>query len=93
MARISDSGLQSFKQELRNRLSILDVVGEHVVLRKAGANHMGLCPFHSERSPSFTVNESKQMFHCFGCKKGGDLIAFVMEIHGLGFMEALEELA
>ncbi|MBU6374584.1 MAG: DNA primase [Bdellovibrionales bacterium] len=93
MARISDSGLQSFKQELRNRLSILDVVGEHVVLRKSGANHMGLCPFHSERSPSFTVNESKQMFHCFGCKKGGDLITFVMEIHGLGFMEALEELA
>ena len=90
MARISDSVLQSFKQEVRNRLSIVDVVGEHVVLRKAGANHMGLCPFHSERSPSFTVNESKQMFHCFGCKKGGDLIHFLMEIHGLGFLEALE---
>ncbi len=93
MARISDSTLQSFKEELRNRLSIVDVVGEHVVLRKAGANHMGLCPFHSERSPSFTVNEAKQMFHCFGCKKGGDLISFVQEIHGLGFVEALEELA
>ncbi|MEN9722124.1 MAG: hypothetical protein RJB38_110 [Pseudomonadota bacterium] len=93
MARIADSTLQSFKQELRNRLNLLDVVSEHVVLRKAGANHMGLCPFHSERSPSFTVNESKQMYHCFGCKKGGDLISFVMEIHGLGFMEALEELS
>ena len=93
MARISDSALQTFKQELRNRLSIVDVVGEHVVLRKAGANHSGLCPFHSERSPSFSVNEQKGMYHCFGCKKGGDMISFVQEIHGIGFMEALEELA
>ncbi len=93
MARISDSALQGFKQELKNRLSIVDVVGEHVVLRKAGANHSGLCPFHSERSPSFSVNEQKGMFHCFGCKKGGDMISFVMEIHGIDFKEALEELA
>jgi DNA primase len=93
VARISDSALQNFKQELKNRLSIVDVVGEHVVLRKAGANHSGLCPFHSERSPSFSVNEQKGMFHCFGCKKGGDMISFVMEIHGIDFKEALEELA
>jgi DNA primase len=93
VAKIPEEILQKFKDELRNRVSILDVVGEHVVLRKQGSNYSGLCPFHSERSPSFTVNDSKQMFHCFGCKAGGDLIKFVMEIHGLGFMEALEELA
>jgi len=93
VARISDSALQAFKQDLKNRLSIVEVVGEHVVLRKAGANHSGLCPFHSERSPSFSVNEQKGMYHCFGCKKGGDMISFVMEIHGIDFKEALEELA
>jgi len=93
VARISDTALQDFKQELKNRLSIVDVVGEHVVLRKAGANHSGLCPFHSERSPSFSVNELKGMYHCFGCKKGGDMISFVMEIHGIDFKEALEELS
>jgi DNA primase len=93
VARISNTALQSFKDELKNRLSIVDVVGEHVVLRKAGANHSGLCPFHSERSPSFSVNEQKGMYHCFGCKKGGDMISFIQEIHGIGFMEALEELA
>ncbi len=92
MARLSNTALQSFKDELKNRLSIVDVVGEHVVLRKAGANHSGLCPFHSERSPSFSVNEQKGMYHCFGCKKGGDMISFVMEIHGMDFKEALEEL-
>jgi DNA primase len=93
VARIPEGVLQKFKDELRDRVSIRDVVGEHVVLRKQGANWSGLCPFHSERSPSFTVNEQKQMFHCFGCKAGGDLIKFVMEVHALSFMEALEELA
>lgn len=93
MAKIPEGVLQKFKDELRDRVSIRDVVGEHVVLRKQGANWSGLCPFHSERSPSFTVNEQKQMFHCFGCKAGGDLIKFVMEVHALSFMEALEELA
>ena len=93
MARIPEGVLQKFKDELRDRVSIRDVVGEHVVLRKQGANWSGLCPFHSGRSPSFTVNEQKQMFHCFGCKAGGDLIKFVMEVHALSFMEALEELA
>jgi DNA primase len=80
-------------QKIRDSVSILEVVGEHVVLRKTGANYVGLCPFHSERSPSFSVSESKQLYHCYGCKKGGDLFSFVMEIHGIGFPEAIEELA
>lgn len=80
-------------QKIRDNVSILEVVGEHVVLRKTGANYVGLCPFHSERSPSFSVSESKQLYHCYGCKKGGDLFSFVMEIHGISFPEAIEELA
>lgn len=74
-------------------MNIIDVIGEHVVLRKAGSNHSGLCPFHNERSPSFSVTEAKQFYHCFGCGKSGDLVSFTREIHGLSFTEAVEELA
>lgn len=80
-------------QKIKDSMSIIEIVGEHVVLRKTGANHVGLCPFHSERTPSFSVSETKQLYHCYGCKKGGDLISFVMEILGLSFPEAIEELA
>jgi DNA primase len=80
-------------QKIRDAVNILEVVGEHVVLRKTGANAMGLCPFHSERSPSFSVHEGKGVYHCYGCKKSGDLFSFFMEIHGVGFPEAVEELA
>jgi DNA primase len=80
-------------QKIRDTVSILEVVGEHVVLRKAGANFTGLCPFHAERSPSFSVSEAKQLYHCYGCKKGGDLFSFVMEVHAISFPEAVEELA
>lgn len=80
-------------QKIRDAVNILEVVGEHVVLRKTGANYMGLCPFHSERSASFSVSEQKQLYHCYGCNKGGDLFSFVMEIHGVSFPEAVEELA
>jgi len=80
-------------QKIKAAINIVEVVGEHVVLRKSGANYVGLCPFHSERTPSFSVTESKQLYHCYGCKKGGDLLSFVMEIHGLDFIEAIEELA
>lgn len=79
--------------KIKEAVNIVDIVGEHVVLRKSGANYTGLCPFHSERSPSFSVSENKQLYHCYGCKKGGDLISFVSEIHGLDFIEAVEELA
>jgi DNA primase len=84
---------EDFLNQLKSSVNLVDVVGEVVVLRKSGANHMGLCPFHSERSPSFTVSESKQFYHCYGCKAGGDVIKFVRELHGLGFVEAIEELS
>src|ERR1041384_7140630 len=80
-------------QKIKDSVNILEVVGEHVVLRKSGANYTGLCPFHSERSPSFSVSENKQLYHCYGCKRGGDLVTFVMEIHALSFPEAIEELS
>lgn len=80
-------------QKIKDSIHMTEVVGEHVVLRKSGAHFVGLCPFHSERSPSFSVSESKQLYHCYGCKKGGDLVSFVMEIMGISFPEAVEELA
>src|ERR1043165_779415 len=80
-------------QKIRDSVSILEVVGEHVVLRKAGANYTGLCPFHNERSPSFSVSEQKQLYHCYGCKKGGDIVGFIMDLHGSSFMEAIQDLA
>jgi DNA primase len=79
--------------KVKDSINIIELVGEHVVLRKSGANYVGLCPFHSERTPSFSVSENKQLYHCYGCKRGGDLISFVMELSGLSFSEALEELA
>ncbi len=82
-----------FLQKIKDAVNLVEVVGEHVVLRKTGANHVGLCPFHQERSPSFSVSENKQLYHCYGCKRGGDLVQFVMELHGLSFPEAIEELA
>ncbi|MCC7440031.1 MAG: DNA primase [Bdellovibrionales bacterium] len=83
----------AFLQKVKEGVNLLDVVSEHVVLRKAGSNHTGLCPFHSERSPSFSVSEQKQLYHCYGCKAGGDVIKFTQELHGLSFPEAIEELA
>ncbi len=79
--------------KIKEAVNLVDVIGEHVVLRKAGANYSGLCPFHAERSPSFSVSETKQLYHCYGCKKSGDLLTFFQEIHGLSFMDAIEELA
>ncbi|MDP2828616.1 MAG: DNA primase [Sulfuricellaceae bacterium] len=84
---------QSFIQDLLNRLDIVDVVERHVPLKKAGANYMACCPFHGEKSPSFSVSPSKQFYHCFGCGAHGTAIGFVMEYQGLGFVEAVEDLA
>lgn len=84
---------QSFIQDLLNRVDIVDVVGRYVQLKKGGANFMGLCPFHNEKSPSFTVSPTKQFYHCFGCGAHGTAIGFLIEYSGLGFVEAVKDLA
>jgi DNA primase len=84
---------QSFIQDLLNRVDIVDVVGRYVQLKKGGANFMGLCPFHNEKSPSFTVSPTKQFYHCFGCGAHGTAIGFLIEYSGLGFIEAVKDLA
>ncbi len=84
---------QSFIQDLLARVDIVDVVGRFVQLKKGGANYMGLCPFHNEKSPSFTVSPTKQFYHCFGCGAHGTSIGFLMEYSGLGYVEAIKELA
>ena len=83
----------SFIQELLARADIVDIVGRHVQLKKGGANFMGLCPFHGEKSPSFSVSPSKQFYHCFGCGKSGDAIRFLMEHAGMNFVEAVQDLS
>nr|WP_155432992.1 DNA primase [Pseudoduganella danionis] len=84
---------QSFIADLLNRVDIVDVVGRYVQLKKGGANYMGLCPFHSEKSPSFTVSPTKQFYHCFGCGAHGTSIGFMIEYSGMGFVDAVKELA
>ncbi len=82
-----------FLQELISRVDIVEVVGRHVELKRGGANFMGLCPFHGEKSPSFSVSASKQFYYCFGCGASGDAIRFLTEHLGLSFVEAVRELA
>ncbi|MCF8182115.1 MAG: hypothetical protein K9J23_05285 [Burkholderiaceae bacterium] len=84
---------QSFIQELISRVDVVEVVGRFVQLKKGGANFMGLCPFHGEKSPSFTVSPTKQFFHCFGCGKNGNAIGFLMDHAGMSFIEAVKDLA
>jgi len=83
----------SFKRDLLNRVDIVEVIQRHMPLKKAGANFSACCPFHNEKSPSFTVSPSKQFYHCFGCGAHGDAIGFLMEYSGLGYIEAIKELA
>ena len=84
---------ESFVQELLARIDIVEVVERYVPLRKAGANYSACCPFHSEKTPSFTVSPSKQFYHCFGCGAHGSAIGFLMQHAGIGFIEAIEDLA
>ncbi|MEB0137637.1 MULTISPECIES: DNA primase [unclassified Undibacterium] len=84
---------QSFIQDLLARVDIVDVVGGYVQLKKGGANYMGLCPFHNEKSPSFTVSPTKQFYHCFGCGAHGSSIGFLMEYSGLSYVDAIRDLA
>ncbi|MBE0614422.1 MAG: DNA primase [Burkholderiales bacterium] len=83
----------SFKRDLLNRIDIVEIIQRHMQLKKAGANFSACCPFHNEKSPSFTVSPSKQFYHCFGCGAHGDAIGFLMEYSGLGYIEAIKELA
>lgn len=87
--RISESKIE----EIRNSISIVDVISEYVQLRKRGKNFVGLCPFHNEKTPSFTVTEEKQIFHCFGCHTGGNVFKFLMEYKKISFIEAVQEIA
>ena len=84
---------RNFTDEIRERLSIVDVVSRRVPLTKKGQNYWGCCPFHNEKTPSFSVNEDKGFFHCFGCGKHGDIFSFVMETDHIDFVAAMQELA
>lgn len=79
--------------EVKQAIDIVDVIGEHVALTKQGRNYLGLCPFHGEKTPSFSVSPEKQIFHCFGCHAGGNVFTFLMDIHGYSFQEAAFHLA
>ncbi|EKU49902.1 DNA primase [Staphylococcus massiliensis] len=83
---------QSVIDEIKHKTDIIDLVGEYVKLEKIGRNYIGLCPFHDEKTPSFTVSEDKQICHCFGCKKGGNAFQFLQEIEGLSFVDAVAQL-
>src|SRR5690348_9715987 len=84
---------QNTIQQILSRIDILEVVGGFVKLKKRGANYLGLCPFHNEKTPSFTVSPAKEIFKCFGCGKSGNTISFIMELEKLSYVEALRWLA
>ena len=79
--------------EIKSRVSVVDLISEYVPLKKAGRNFVGLCPFHKEKTPSFSVNPEKQIFYCFGCGEGGDIFAFLMKLNGMSFAESARHLA
>lgn len=85
--------MNSDVEEVKSRVNIVELIGEYIRLTKAGSNWKALCPFHNEKSPSFIASEERRSWHCFGCGKGGDAFSFVMEMEGIGFREALEQLA
>ncbi|WP_456278252.1 DNA primase [Bacillus sp. AK128] len=89
MNRISEDIIE----KIRNTIDIVDVVSEYVQLKKQGRNYFGLCPFHGENSPSFSVSTDKQIYHCFGCGAGGNIFSFLMEIEGVSFIEAVQQAA
>ena len=84
---------QHFIDELLAHADIVDIIGRRIPLKKAGREFQACCPFHTEKTPSFTVSQQKQFYHCFGCGKGGDIFAWVQETQSLDFREAIELLA
>ncbi len=90
---MTDLTYQQVTEEIKNRLDIVDVISKFVVLKKSGHNYMGLCPFHNEKTPSFTVTPSRQIFKCFGCGEGGDVLSFLMKINNQSFPEVIAEQA
>jgi len=89
LGRIADEIIQ----EVRDRVDIVELIGRHLTLKKSGRNHVGLCPFHSEKTPSFNVNSDRQSYYCFGCQKGGTVFTFLTEVENLTFPEAVRTLA
>ena len=89
MARYSEEILE----DIRQSNDIVDVISQYVRLKRSGRNFFGLCPFHNEKSPSFSVSPDKQIFHCFGCGVGGNIFTFISKIEGISFREAIEVLA
>src|SRR2546422_10302940 len=80
-------------EQVRSASDIVDVIGSYIPLKRAGANFVALCPFHREKTPSFNVNPHRQIFHCFGCHKGGDVFRFIQDYENLSFVEAVRRLA
>ena len=80
-------------EKIHDRSDIVDIVSRYVRLKKTGSNYVGICPFHNEKTPSFTVSQTKQLFHCFGCGEGGDVINFIMKAENLSFVDAVKHLA
>ncbi|MBO5489206.1 MAG: hypothetical protein J5972_04795, partial [Eubacterium sp.] len=84
---------EDFVEEVRQRSDVVDVISSYVNLKRTGSNYVGLCPFHNEKTASFSVSPGKQMYYCFGCGAGGNVFTFLMEYENLTFVEALEQLA
>ena len=89
MVRFSDELLD----EIKSKNDIVDIISQYVTLKRSGRNFFGLCPFHKEKSPSFSVSPDKQIFHCFGCNAGGDVFRFISKIENMNFIESVESLA
>jgi len=84
---------EKFIEKVRESTDIVEIIGQNVTLKRAGANYKGVCPFHQEKTPSFIVSPDKQIFHCFGCGKGGDVIKYIMEYEHFEFIDVVKMLA